>query len=111
LTCQRNSYKAARTLNLTKNGGKFLASHKSAEKRIRQGEKRRGRNVSLKSSVKTKIKSVLKAVEAKDAASSKAALAKAIPAIDKACGKGVLHKKTASRKISRLTLKVNHLLK
>jgi small subunit ribosomal protein S20 len=87
-----------------------LASHKSAEKRIRQTERRRARNVSLKSGVKTKIKDVLKAVKAKDREASQTAFAKAIPAIAKASSKGVLHKRTASRKISRLTQNVNHLL-
>jgi small subunit ribosomal protein S20 len=86
-----------------------LATHKSAEKRSRQNEQKRMRNASAKSSVKTQVKSVVKAVETKDKASSEIALAKAIPAIDKAASKGIFHKKTASRKISRLTKKVNTL--
>jgi small subunit ribosomal protein S20 len=59
--------------------------------------------------VKTRIKSVLNAVEEKDNTASATALATAIPAINKAASKGVFHKKTASRKISRLTKKVNAL--
>jgi small subunit ribosomal protein S20 len=86
-----------------------LATHKSAEKRSRQSEQKRMRNASAKSSVKTQVKSVIGAVETKDKASSETALAKAIPAIDKAASKGIFHKKTASRKISRLTKKVNAL--
>ena len=51
------------------------------------------------------------AIEEKDKAGSVTALAAAIPAIKKAASKGVLHKKTSSRKISRLTKKVNALNK
>jgi small subunit ribosomal protein S20 len=52
---------------------------------------------------------VLAAVEEKDNSASATALAATIPAISKAASKGVFHKKTASRKISRLTKKVNAL--
>ena len=83
-----------------------MATHKSAIKRSRQNEKSRVRNTSIKSSIKTKIKSVLQAVETKDKPGSETALAVAIPAIAKAAAKGVFHKKNASRKISRLTKKV-----
>ncbi len=86
-----------------------MATHKSAEKRSRQNVVKRLRNASVKSSVKTRMKSVLNAVEEKDTAASVSALAVAIPAISKAASKGVLHKKTASRRISRLTKKVNSL--
>ena len=84
-----------------------MATHKSAEKRSRQNEKRRLRNASVKSGIKTQVKSVLTAVEAKDRKASQTALAAAFPAIAKAAAKGVFHKKTASRKISKLTRKVN----
>ena len=86
-----------------------MASHKSAIKRSKQGEKRCERNINAKSAIKTSIKSVLGVVGDKDKEGSKAALAKAIPTIQKGVAKGVLHKKTASRKISRLTKKVNAL--
>lgn len=86
-----------------------MATHKSAEKRNRQNEKRRIRNTSIKTYVKTRIKEVLKTVETKDIEGAKSALARVIPVIDKASTKGVLHKKTASRKISRLARKVNSL--
>jgi len=84
-----------------------LATHKSAEKRSRQNEKREMRNVSVRSKVKTYIKSVLTAVEAKDGEGAQSALQLAIPVIAKAGAKGVYHQKTASRYISRLTRKVN----
>jgi small subunit ribosomal protein S20 len=86
-----------------------LLTHKSAIKRSRQALKRRERNISVKSSIKTGAKTVLEAVAGKDPAAAKAALDKAIPAIAKAAGKGAFHKKTASRKISRLTKRVNAL--
>lgn len=86
-----------------------MATHKSAEKRNRQNEKRRIRNVSTKTLVKTRVKAVLKTVENKDLEGARRALADTIPVIDKAAAKGVFHKNTASRKISRLTKKVNTL--
>ena len=86
-----------------------MLTHKSAIKRSRQALKRRERNISAKSSVKTGVKTVLEAVAKKDPEAAKTALAKAAPAIAKAATKGALHKKTASRKISRLTKRVNAL--
>jgi small subunit ribosomal protein S20 len=91
-------------------GGIFLATHKSAVKRSKQNENQRMRNTSIKSSVKTKIKEVLKTIDSKDKEGSKTALSMAIPAVDKAAAKGIFHKKNASRKISRLAKRVNKLL-
>lgn len=88
-----------------------MATHKSAEKRSRQTEKRQERNTAIKSRVRTNIKSVLSAVEGKDQAGAAQSLGKAIPEIAKAAAKGILHKRNASRKISRLTKKVNALSK
>ncbi len=86
-----------------------MATHQSAIKRSKQNEKRRLRNMSIKSSVRSGIKSVTRALESKDTEQSKAALLNAIPLLTKAAAKGVFHKKTASRKISRLTRKANSL--
>ena len=84
-----------------------LANHKSAEKRARQNEKRRIRN----KAVKTRIKHVTKEVRlASGEASKEEALAKLQAAqsiVDKALKKGAIHKKTAARKISRLSRLVN----
>ncbi|MDD5712652.1 MAG: 30S ribosomal protein S20, partial [Smithellaceae bacterium] len=82
---------------------------KSAEKRSRQSEVRRVRNASVKTGVKTAVKSVLTAVTKKDKEAAQAALKAETPTIAKAAAKGVLHKKTAARRISRLTKKVNAL--
>ena len=86
-----------------------MATHKSAEKRDRQSVGRRERNVAAKSAIKTKVKSVLAAVEGKSKEDAASTLKAAIPALAKAGVKGVVHKKNASRKISRLTKKVNAL--
>jgi len=87
-----------------------LANTKSAEKRIRQGIRRNTRNRMVKSGVKTAVKKILSAVEANDSENAKALLKKAIPVIDKAAAKRVFHKNTASRKISRITRRINALL-
>lgn len=86
-----------------------MATHKSAIKRDRQNKKRRIRNKAIKSFMKAKIKAVLTAVEKKDGAKAKALLKEATTTISKTASKGVIHKNTASRKISRLTKKVNTL--
>jgi len=86
-----------------------LATHKSAMKRARQNERRRLRNKSIRTRVKNVIKKVRLAVERKSLEEAQQALQEAIPVIDKAASKGVLHKRNAARKISRLTRKVNQL--
>jgi len=86
-----------------------LIVHQSAIKRSRQAENHRQNNLSAKSGIRTGVKDVLEAVEGKDPEQAKAALAKAVPAIAKAGAKGIFHKKTAARKISRLTRRVNSL--
>ena len=84
-----------------------MANIKSAKKRILVDRRNAERNKAIKSSVKTAIKKVDAAVAAKDKTAADTALVAAISEIDKAASKGVFHKKTASRKISRLTLAVN----
>lgn len=86
-----------------------MATHKSALKRQRQNEKKRARNVHIRSTLKTVVKRVRLAVEAKDVEKARTALSEAIPAINKAKSKGVIHGNTASRKVSRLTRLVNSL--
>ncbi|MDI6742375.1 MAG: 30S ribosomal protein S20 [Smithella sp.] len=86
-----------------------MATHKSAEKRNRQNKKNRQRNVAAKSTLKTKIKAVINSVESKDKENSIKALKVATPSLAKAASKGLIHKKNASRKISRLTKKINAL--
>lgn len=63
--------------------------------------------MAAKSALKTKVKSVITGVESKNKENSTVALKTAIPALSKAASKGLIHKKNASRKVSRLTKKVN----
>ena len=86
-----------------------MAHSKSSKKRVFIGERNAARNKSIKSRVKTFVKNVLIAVDAKNVDEAKAALQVAYKELDKAVTKGVLKKNTASRKKSRLTLKVNAL--
>lgn len=83
---------------------------KSVIKRARQTQKRTLKNRSVKSILKTLSKKVNLEVVNKNADGAKNALNKAIAAIDKAAVKGIIHKNTASRKISQLTRLVNSLL-
>ena len=84
-----------------------MANIKSAKKRVLVSKARNERNKSIKSEVKTEIKKVEAAVAAKDKEAAAAALLTATSKIDKAATKGVYHKNTASRKISRLAKAVN----
>lgn len=84
-----------------------MANHKSALKRARQNEVRRIRNKSTKTRIKNIVKDVRLAVSDKSKESALTKLDTAKSVIDKAAKKGVIHKKTASRKISRLSKNVN----
>ncbi len=86
-----------------------MAHHKSAIKRIKQSAKKTARNRHITSTLKTYIKRVREAVEAKDKDAAVAALKVAIPVIDATATKGVIHKANASRNVSRLTKLVNTL--
>lgn len=86
-----------------------MANIKSAKKRIKVIETKTARNKAIRSTVKTAIKKVNAAIDAKDKAAATDALKAATIEINKATSKGVFHKKTASRKISRLALAVNKL--
>ncbi len=84
-----------------------MANIKSAKKRVLVAEKKTARNKAIKSRVKTYVKKVEVAIEAKDVEAAKAALLVATSEIDKAAKKGIYHKNTSARKISRLTKAVN----
>jgi small subunit ribosomal protein S20 len=79
-----------------------VANHKSAEKRNRQNKIRNARNTHIRTTMRTYVKKVRSAVAEGDQAEAQSLLEKAVPCIDKAAAKGVIHKATASRKISRL---------
>jgi small subunit ribosomal protein S20 len=80
---------------------------KSAIKRVNVNEKRRLRNVSQKSALRTAIKTFESAAEGNNVDSAKTALVTATKKIDKAATKGLIHKNTANRKKSRLAKKLN----
>ena len=84
-----------------------MANIKSAKKRILVIETKTERNKAAKSKVKTFVKKVYAAIDAGDKAAADDALKAAISEISKAASKGIYHKSTASRKISRLTKAVN----
>jgi len=86
-----------------------LARHISALKRARQNKKRRMRNQSRKTRVKSVVREVRQAMAQKDAVGAETALTKAVPIIAQVAGKGTLHWRAAARKISRLTRQVNAL--
>ena len=84
-----------------------MANIKSAKKRILVNRTKAERNKAIKSGVKTAVKKVNAAIEANDKDAAAEALVAATATIDKATSKGVYHKNTASRKVSRLAQAVN----
>lgn len=83
-----------------------MANHKSALKRAGQNERRRLRNRAVQTRVKNVVKDVRQAA-AGDTEKTVERLNTAKSVIDKAVKKGVLHQRTASRKISRLAKRIN----
>ncbi|MCX8033767.1 MAG: 30S ribosomal protein S20 [Thermodesulfovibrio sp.] len=88
----------------------FKKRSKSVLKRIRQSEKRSLRNQAWKTKIKTSIKKVEEAISKKEKELVQNVLNEAVKIISKAAAKGIIHKNTASRKISRLMKKVNSVL-
>ncbi|WP_044894741.1 30S ribosomal protein S20 [Bacillus alveayuensis] len=83
---------------------------KSAIKRVKTSNKRRAQNASQKSAMRTAIKTFEALVEAKDVEKAQAAFIVASKKLDKAAGKGLIHKNAASRQKSRLAKKLNSIL-
>ena len=86
-----------------------MANIKSAKKRARQSEKARQRNVSARSMVRTAIKKVIKAIDAKDKAGAEAAFKNATPIVDRYAARGLIHKNKAARHKSRLNASIRAL--
>ena len=84
-----------------------MPNHKSAEKRVRQNEKRREVNRSNRGRLRTSIRKLRSELTAGDAKSIQELLPETISTIDKAVQKGVLHRNAAARYKSRLTARVN----
>jgi small subunit ribosomal protein S20 len=79
-----------------------VANTKSAAKRARQSVKRNARNRTLTSTVRTQVRKTREVFSKGDAASIDTELKNAVSALNRAASKGVLHKRAASRKVSRL---------
>lgn len=86
-----------------------MANTAQARKRVRQAEKARKRNASLRSMVRTYIKKVIAAIEAGDYEGARSAYKTAEPVIDSMVTKGIMHKNKAARTKSRLSAKVKAL--
>jgi small subunit ribosomal protein S20 len=86
-----------------------MPHHKSAEKRLRQTEKRTVINRARMSRVRTFVKKVEAAIESGDRAAAQSAFQLAQPELHRATTKGVLHKNTVARKLSRLAIRINAL--
>ena len=86
-----------------------MANIKSAKKRVLIAEKNRLRNTAFKTSIKTAVKKVLELAKSENKDALNKALSRVYGLCDKAVVKGILHKNTAARKKSRLTLAVNKL--
>jgi small subunit ribosomal protein S20 len=86
-----------------------MPSHPSAEKRVRQTERRTAVNKNRKSLIRTAVRKVEEALASGDKEAATAALKLAEPAIMRGVTKGVIHKNTGSRKVSRLSARLKGL--
>jgi len=79
-----------------------LANIRSAEKRNRQSQKRRTRNVQVRTGLKSAVKKARDAIAHGDPPAAKQTVQAAVRTLDKAASKGIIHKNAAARRISRL---------
>jgi small subunit ribosomal protein S20 len=86
-----------------------MPHHKSAEKRLRQTESRTAVNRSRMSRVRTFVKKVETAIASGDKTAAQSAFQVAQPELHRATTKGVMHRNTVARKLSRLTARINAL--
>ena len=84
-----------------------MANHASAIKRHKQSVKRNARNRAARTRIKNVVKAVRAAIQNNDKAAAEAALVTATSVMSKIAGKGIVHWKNASRKVSRLAKAVN----
>ncbi|MGN7437206.1 MAG: 30S ribosomal protein S20 [Alcanivorax sp.] len=83
-----------------------MANHASAKKRVRRNERRAEINTARKSRIRTFVKKVEMAIDAGNADQAKEALKQAQPELYKGVSKGLMHKNTVARKLSRLTKRI-----
>lgn len=86
-----------------------MANTKQAKKRVRQAEKHRRHNASMRSMLRTYIKKVAAAIATGDQKTAAATLQEATPVIDRMVNKGIIHKNKAARHKSRLSAHVKKL--
>jgi small subunit ribosomal protein S20 len=86
-----------------------MANHKSALKRIRQTEKRRVANRAYRNRARTLVKQARGEIEAGNLAEAIAATKLAVQDLDRAASKGIIHKRNAARRKSRLMKKLHAL--
>ena len=84
-----------------------MPNHKSAEKRVRQSERRRNINRHNRTKLRTAVKKLRSALSGTDKSQATGLLPMTVSEIDKAVQKGVLHRNAAARHKSRLTARVN----
>jgi len=87
-----------------------MANTRSAEKQMRQSEKRRLRNAGIRSGVRTAVKSVRSAIKSGSVDEARVQWSRTIKILDKAATKGVVHKNAVARRKSRLTRQLNALV-
>ncbi len=86
-----------------------MANHRSAMKRIRQNTVRRTHNRHYRSTMRTEIRKLLIAIDAGDSEAAKTQLPKTVSVIQRVAQKGIIHRRQAARRVSRLAGKVNAL--
>ena len=86
-----------------------MANTKSALKRIRSSERKKARNKPVRTALKTFVRSAVVQINTGATEDSAEAVVRAISALDKAAGKGIIHKNQAARRKSRLMTKLNRL--
>jgi small subunit ribosomal protein S20 len=86
-----------------------MAHHKSAKKRIRQTERRTAVNKARASRIRTFVKKVEDALASGDKDAARAAFVAAQPEMQRGVGKGMLHRNTVARKLSRLSARIKAL--
>jgi small subunit ribosomal protein S20 len=86
-----------------------VANSLQAKKRARQAEVHRQRNAGQRSAMRTSVKMVATAIESADYETAQAAFVKAVPSIDSAANKGLIHKNKAARTKSRLNTRIKEL--
>ncbi len=86
-----------------------MAHHKDAIKRIRTSQEARARNRAGKSRMRSQLRDIREKIEAGDAAAASASLPATMSELQKLAGKGVIHRKNAARRISRLAKAIKKL--